>query len=104
VEEFEAVYDPPPSSIAHHEEGHSLQVKFHKDVLSFVDVVVHMGNPFIATRQEPVALDTHNVMEQVVVTSLSLIHAMGQALHTAYVSGLYASLSLCTARAVVLPE
>ena len=51
VEEFEAVYDPPPSSTAHHEEGHSLQVKFRKDELSFVDVVVHMGNPFIATRQ-----------------------------------------------------
>ena len=62
VEEFEAVYAPPPSSIAHHEEGHSLQVKFRKDVLSFVDVVVHVGNPFIATRQEHVALDTHNSM------------------------------------------
>ncbi|CAB4011645.1 Hypothetical predicted protein [Paramuricea clavata] len=39
VEEFEAVYDPPPSSTAHHEERHSLQVKFCKDVLSFVDVL-----------------------------------------------------------------
>ncbi|CAB3986014.1 Hypothetical predicted protein [Paramuricea clavata] len=37
VEEFEAVYDPPPSSTAYHE-GHSLQVKFCKDVQSFVDV------------------------------------------------------------------
>jgi hypothetical protein len=62
-EEFETVYDPPPSSTAHHEEGLSLQVKFCKDVLSFVDVVVHMGNPFIAARQELVALDTQNVME-----------------------------------------
>ena len=86
VEEFEAVYDPPPSSTAHHEEGHSLQVKFCKDELSFVDVVVHMGNPFIATRQELVALDTQNVMEQVVVTSLSQIHAVRQALHAAYVT------------------
>ena len=86
VEEFEAVYDPPPSSTAHYEEEHSLQVKFRKDVLSFVDVVVHIGNPFIATRQELVALDTQNVMEQVVVTSLFQIHAMGKALHTAYVT------------------
>jgi hypothetical protein len=86
VEEFEAVYDPPPSSTAHREEGHSLQVKFCKDVLSFVDVVVHIGNPFIPTRQELVALDTQNVMEQVVVTSRSQIHAMGQVLQTAYVT------------------
>jgi hypothetical protein len=86
VEEFEAVYDPPPSSTAHHEEGHSLQVKFRKDVLSFVDVVVHMGKPFIATRQELVALDAQNVMEQVVVTSLSQIHAVGQTIHAAYVT------------------
>jgi hypothetical protein len=28
VEEFETVYYPPPSFTAHHEEGHSLQVKF----------------------------------------------------------------------------
>ena len=86
VEEFETVYDPPPSSTAHHEEGHSLQVKFRKDVLSFVDVVVHMGNLFIAARPELVALDTQNVMEQVVVTSLSQIHAVGQALHAVSVA------------------
>ncbi|CAB4025852.1 Hypothetical predicted protein [Paramuricea clavata] len=60
VEEFEAVYDPPPSSTAHYEEGHNLQ--------------------------ELVAFDTQNVMEKVVVTSLSQIHAVGQALHAAYVT------------------
>ena len=49
-------------------------------------MVVHIGNPFIATRQELVALDTQKNLEQVVVTSLSQTHAMGQALHTAYVT------------------
>ncbi len=49
VEEFETVHEPPSSSTAHHEEGHILQVKFRKDVLSFVDVVNQLGNPFILT-------------------------------------------------------
>ena len=85
VEEFEAVHDPSLSSTAHHEEGHSLQVKFRKDVLSFVEVVEQLGNPFLATSQELVALDTQNVMEQPVATSLSQIREAGQALHAAYV-------------------
>ena len=85
VEEFEAINDPPTSSTAHHEEGHSLQVKFRKDVLSFIAVVEQLGNPFLATSQELVVLDTQNVMEQAVATSLSRIHEAGQALHAAYV-------------------
>jgi len=36
IEEFEAVNDPPLTTTAHHEEGHSLQLKLQKDVLSFI--------------------------------------------------------------------
>ena len=39
VEEFEVVLDTPRSSTAHHEEAHSLQVKYRKDVLSVVETV-----------------------------------------------------------------
>ena len=46
VEEFEVVLDTPRSSTAHHEEAHSLQVKYRKDVLSFVDTDEQFGNPF----------------------------------------------------------
>jgi len=47
-------------------------------------VVEQLGNPFLATSQELVALDTQDVMEQAVATSLSQIRETGQALHAAY--------------------
>ena len=85
IKEFEAVNDPPLSSTAHHEEGHSFQLKFQKDVLSFIKVVEQLGNPFLATSQELIVLDKQNVMEQAVATSLSQIREAGQTLHAAYV-------------------
>ena len=39
VDEFEVVLDTPRSSTAHHEEDHSLRVKYKKNVLSFVETV-----------------------------------------------------------------
>jgi hypothetical protein len=54
-----------------------------------------MENPFIAAmRKELVALDTQNVMEQVVVTSLSQIHAVGQALHAESVTERFEKVSV----------
>ena len=71
VGQFEAINDLPPSSTGHHEEGRSLQAMFRKDISYFVKVVGQLGNPFVATSQELVALDTQNVMEESVVASLS---------------------------------
>ena len=85
VDEFEAIHDPPPSSKGHHEEKRSLQATFRKDISSFVQVVGQLGNHFIATILELVALDTQNVMEESVVASLSEIPEVGQTLHAAYV-------------------
>ena len=85
VQEFEAIHDPPPSSTGHHEEGRSLQATSRKDISSFVKVVGQLGNPFVATSLELVALDTQNVMEESVVASLSEIREFGQTLHAAYV-------------------
>ena len=56
VEEFEAIHDPPPYSTGHHEEGRSLPVTFRKYISSFVKVVGQLGNPFVATSLELVAL------------------------------------------------
>ena len=84
IKEFEAVLNTPNSSTAHHEEAHSLQIKYKKDVLSFFETVEQMGNPF-ATGQELVALDTQDVMEQDVITSLSRVHEVGKELHAQYV-------------------
>ena len=45
VEEFEVVLDTPRSITVHHEEAHSLRVRYRKDVLSFVETVEQLGNP-----------------------------------------------------------
>ena len=58
VQEFDDINELQSSSTAHHEEKHSLQVKIHKDVRSFISVVEKLGNPFLAKSQELVALDT----------------------------------------------
>ena len=39
VEEFEVVLDTPRASTVHHEEAHSLHVRYREDVLSFVETV-----------------------------------------------------------------
>ena len=45
VDEFEVVLNTPRSSTVHHEEAHSLHVRYRKDVLSFVETVEQFGNP-----------------------------------------------------------
>ena len=68
------------SSTVHHEEAHSVHVRYRMDVLSFVETVEQFGNQF-GPVYELVALDTHVVMEQEVIRSLSRVHQLGEELH-----------------------
>ena len=86
VKEFKTINNPPSKSIAHHEEGHSMQVKFRKDVLAFVEVVQQIGNPFLSINDKLVALDTQIVMEPAVANSMAQIQDLGKVLHAAYVT------------------
>ena len=85
VEEFEVVLVTPRSSTAHHEEAHSLQVKYRKNVLSVVETVEQFSNPF-GPGHELVALGTQAVMEQEVIRSLIRVHQLGEGLHAQYVA------------------
>ncbi len=85
IEEFEGVHKLPAATTGHHEEAHSIQSRFINDVHSFITVVTGLGNPFLATDHELIALDTRAVMEHEVAMSLSQIHEVGQALHKEYV-------------------
>ena len=80
VKEYEVVLDTPRSSTAHNDEAHSLQVKYRKDALSFVETVEQFRNPF-GPGHELVALDIHVVMEKEVIISLSRVHQRGEELH-----------------------
>ena len=66
-----------------------MQATFQKDIhvciSSFLKVVGQLGNPFVATSLELVALGTQHVMEKPVVSSLSEIREVGETLHVAYV-------------------
>ena len=84
VQQFEGMFSTTSSSISHHEEAHGLQMKFYKDVMSFVGTVKQMGSPFLATDTELVALDTQDVMEPEVAAPLSLMPAIGETWHAEY--------------------
>ena len=85
IEKFEHFPKVPKLLTGHHEEARSLQFIFLKDVQSFMKVVNAMGNPFLSTCQDLIALDTQAVMDQAVAVSLCQIHEFGQALHEKYV-------------------
>ena len=70
VKDFEAVLDSVIPSTTHHEEARSFQIKYKKDVLSFVKIAEQLGNPF-DNNHELVALHTQQVMEDNVVASLT---------------------------------
>ena len=85
IQEFEGVLDSSLQSTAYDEEANFLQVKYRKDVLSFVDYVNQLGNPFLVTGQQLVALNTQEVVEQEVATSLCKIPELDLAKHADYV-------------------
>ena len=85
LDEFENIHKLPNGTTNHHEQAHHLQLTFLKDIKSFMKVVTEMGNPFLATGHELVALDTCDVMENEVAMSLSKITELGKTLHSEYV-------------------
>ena len=84
VQQSEVMFNTTSSSISHHQEAHSLQMKFYKDVMSFVETVKQMGNPSLAMSTGLVALDAQDVMEPEVAASLSPMPAVGETLHAKY--------------------
>ncbi len=82
--EFEELYhhtsDQPSQS---HEQGHSTQERFHKQVNSMCDTIVIMGNPFMDTSKELMTLDTHDCLDDTFVESL---HTLGKEQYDKYVN------------------
>jgi len=63
---------------SHHEEGLSMQQTFKQQVLSLVNCMNEMGNPFLSANEELLTLDSHNVLNQSVVNTVRTIEAVGQ--------------------------
>ena len=85
IEEFESVLETASSCTAHHEEASALQTRYKEGVLSFVEIVEQLGNPF-GNGHELVALHTQEVMKDEVVASLAQLHNLGKELHAKFVA------------------
>ena len=66
-------------------EASALQTKFRTDVLAFVKVAEHLGNPF-NNGHGLVALHTQELMEDEVVDSLAQLHNLGKDQHAKFVT------------------
>ena len=68
----------------HHEEGLSTQRRFKDHVSNLLDVFRDMGNPFCDSGNELLALDTRNVMDDSVVTTVRTITTLGTEQYNQY--------------------
>ena len=85
--DIEAIHDRP-TAIFHRSSRGGTQLASDDPkgyIILFHEGIWQLGNPFVATSLELVALDTQNVMEESVVASLSEIREVGQTLHAVYV-------------------
>ena len=72
--------------LGHHEEGHSLQMRFAKDVLSVISVL-RPRNPFLPHNgPDLVTLHTREVMPSAIAQTLCNAYKRGKDLHDAFVS------------------
>ena len=62
----------------HHDEGPSTQKSFHSHVLSLIETISGMGNPFLEHSQELIALDTAIIMDESVVETVRTIESLGK--------------------------
>ena len=78
MEEFVTQYSPDiAEKHYHHEEGFSTQ-KLFKQVLSLVQTIKDMGNPFLETSPELLNLDLQNVMDDSVSETVRSVEALGK--------------------------
>lgn len=68
----------------HHEEGFCTQKTFREQTLNLVDTFKKMSNPFLDDSSELVALDTQNVIDQSVVSTVQTVKGIGRDQYNAY--------------------
>ena len=94
VDEFESVLTTPNKSTKHHEEAHSLQVKFFADVKSLVATLSKRENPFMNQGKCLVTLHTREVVDEEVTSSLCGAYEKGKRAHDDFVEARLVECSL----------
>ena len=81
LQEFESEALPQSESeedLSHHQEGHSMQLSFQKQVNSVVSVVQARGNPFCDDFPELVTIDSRKVLDLSVAHSIRNLQSIGK--------------------------
>ena len=85
VGEFESQFlTEKESEHFHHEESAASQRSFKLQVLSLVETIKDMGNPFLDQSEELTGLDTGNVLNESVVETVRNIEAIGKEQFNSY--------------------
>ena len=69
-----------------HEQGHSTQQLFKKQVNSLAEVISSMGNPFLDDCPELLILDTRNCASDAVVSTVQTIEELGATKYHQYMT------------------
>lgn len=80
LKEFEKKF----MSNVHHEEGFCTQKTFHEQAKNLVQAISEMGNPFLDATPELLVLDTRNITDESVVTTVRSVEALGKEQYEAY--------------------
>ena len=73
VNEFETTFlSHKADDVCHHEQVPSIQTAFAKDVRNMLSVMDELGNPFLEDSKDLIALDTKDIMPELVVESVKM--------------------------------
>lgn len=79
LKEFEVdIFTQENENHLHHEEGLSTQKNFKQDALKLAQTITEMGNPFLNDSPELLTLDTCDVLNESVVSTVRTIEALGK--------------------------
>ena len=77
-QEFVGVTSRNTASLKHHEQSNATQSRFMKDVKSLTEAFDNMSNPFIDDSGDVLNIDTKEIMNGGVVTTINSIEAIGE--------------------------
>ena len=89
LKEFENTYDvQKANNVCHHDQTHSVQKEFAKDVKSLISVFEEMGNLFSEESTNIFALDSKQLMPECVIEAITTAKRNGESMYDEYVERL----------------
>ena len=86
INEFQNTAEIKKPELKHHEQIKRTQVTFVQDVKSLTDVIQEMGNPFCDESKDLLVLDSRDLADPAVISSIRQIEKLGQEQYDTYVN------------------